>query len=45
MDIYSTESKVKLRKTFKQLLPTCDLKVIFKNFLMHVELFQLQRQN
>ena len=26
----STEVKVKLHKTFKQLLPTCDLRVIFK---------------
>ena len=26
----STELKVKLRKTFKQLLPACELRVIFK---------------
>ena len=26
----STELKVKLHKTFKQLLPTCNLRVIFK---------------
>ena len=26
----STELKVKLYKKFKQLLPTCDLRVIFK---------------
>ena len=29
----STELKVKLRKTFKQLLPSCDLRVTFKIFL------------
>ena len=30
MGIISTEYKVKLHETFKQLLPVCDLKVIFK---------------
>ena len=30
MDMISTELKVKLHKTFKQLLPACDLRVIFK---------------
>ena len=30
MGIISTELKVKLHKTFKQLLPACDLRVIFK---------------
>ena len=30
MGMISTELNVKLHKTFKQLLPTCDLKVIFK---------------
>ena len=30
MGIISTELKVKLHKTFKQLIPVCDLKVIFK---------------
>ena len=30
MGMISTELKVKLHKTFKQLLPACDLRVIFK---------------
>ena len=30
MGMISTELKVKLRKTFKQLLPACELRVIFK---------------
>ena len=30
MGMISTEFKVKLCKTFKQLLPACDLRVIFK---------------
>ena len=30
MGMMSTELKVKLNKTFKQLLPACDLRVIFK---------------
>ena len=30
MGMISTELKVKLNKTFKQLLPACDLRVIFK---------------
>ena len=30
MDMISTELKVKLHKAFKQLLPACDLRVIFK---------------
>ena len=30
MCMISTELKVKLHKTFKQLLPACDLRVIFK---------------
>ena len=45
MGIILTELKVKLHKTFKQLLPACDLRVIFKVSLQHAELFQLQRQN
>ena len=40
----STELKVKLHKTFKQLLPACDMSDN-QSFLMHKELFQLQRQN
>ena len=30
LGMISTELKVKLPKTFKQLLPACDLRVIFK---------------
>ena len=52
MCMISTELKVKLHKTFKQLLSACDLRVISKewyprpgSFLTHEELFQLQRQN
>ena len=30
MGMISTEHKVKLQKTFKQLLPACELRVIFK---------------
>ena len=30
MGIISTELKVKLNKAFKQLLPACDLTVVFK---------------
>ena len=33
MGTISTELKVKLHKTFKQLLPACDLTVVFKVFL------------
>ena len=33
MGIILTELKVKLHKTFKQLFPACDLRVIFKVFL------------
>ena len=33
MGMISTELKVKLHKTFKQLLSACDLRVIFKVFL------------
>ena len=29
MDVTSTKNKVKLYKTFKQLLPACDLRVMF----------------
>ena len=29
MDVISTKNKVKLYKTFKQLLPACDLRVMF----------------
>ena len=41
MGMISTELKVKLHKTFKKLLPACILRVIFKVFLTHEELFQL----
>ena len=44
MCMISTELKVKLHKTFKQLLPACDMSDN-QSFLMHKELFQLQRQN
>ena len=34
MGMILTELKVKLQKTFIQLLPACDLRVIFNNFLI-----------
>ena len=39
-----TELKVKLHKTFKRVLPACDLRVVFR-ISTDEELFQLQRQN
>ena len=41
MSMILTELKVKLHKTFKQLLPESDIQI----FLTHEELFQLQRQS
>ena len=42
MGMITTELKVKLHRITTQLLK---LRVIFKNFLAHEKLFQLQRQN
>ena len=38
----STELKVKLHKIFKQLLPACDLRVIFKVFLRMKNYFKFK---
>ena len=45
MGMISTKLKVKLHKTYKQLLPTCDLRVIFKIFLRMKNYFNFKRQN
>ena len=42
MGMISTELKVKLHKTFKQLLPACDLRVIFKVSLHMKNYFNLK---
>ena len=42
MDTISTEFKNKLDRTFKKLLPACDLKMIFKIFLQINNYFNLK---
>ena len=42
MSRISTELKIKLHKTFKQLLPACDLRVIFKVSLRMKNYFNLK---
>ena len=42
MGMISTELKVELHKTFKQLLPACDLRVIFKVSLRMKNYFNIK---
>ena len=44
LGIISTKLKVKLNKTFKQLLPACDLTVIFKVFLRMKNYFNFKEE-
>ena len=45
MSTTSTELKVKLHKTFKQLLPACDLRVIFKVSLRMKNYFNFKEES
>ena len=42
MDMISTERKVKWHKTFKQLVPACDLRVILNVFLLMKNYFNFK---